>query len=99
MARPEKVDLEVRQESGAAGAPAQVFRLRNKWLQVAGVFDAELYLEGTLGDHDFAPLGPPLVGPGFVSVPETVEFVRVRTAAYHSGEPAVTLAGFDERAQ
>ena len=35
---------------------------------------------------------------GAVLVPETVEFLRVRTTAYTSGEPRAVLAGFDERA-
>lgn len=96
MARPEKVRLEVKQEAGI-GKAEHVFRLRDKYVQVHGTFVATLQLEATI-EGDYFPVGQPVSEPGVVPVPETVEFVRVRTTADTSGEPKAILSGFDERA-
>ena len=97
MARPEKVRLEV-PTSATAGSAANVFRFRDKYVQLHGTFVATLQVEGTIDGSDYFAVGGPVSGPAVVPVPETVEFVRVRTAAFTSGEPKAVLAGFDERA-
>jgi hypothetical protein len=96
MARPEKMRLEVKQEAGI-GKAEHVFRMRDKYVQVHGTFVATLQLEATI-EGDYFPVGQLVSAPGLISVPETVEFVRVRTVAYTSGEPKAVLSGFDERA-
>ena len=97
MARPEKIRLEVKSEIGV-GKAEQVFRFRDKFVQVHGTFVATLQVEATLDGSDYFPVGAAQSAPGVVPLPETVEFVRVRTAAYTSGEPKAVLGGFDERA-
>jgi hypothetical protein len=97
MARPEKVRLEVKQAVDA-GKAEHVFRFRDKYVQVHGTFVATVQVEATIDGSDYFPVGGALSAPGVVPVPETAEFVRVRTTAYVSGEPKAVLAGFDERA-
>jgi hypothetical protein len=97
MARPEKVRLEVKQ-TAAAGRAENVFRFSHKYVQVHGTFVATLQVEGSIDGSDYFAVGGPQSAPGVVPVPETMEFVRMRTAAYTSGEPKAVLAGFDERA-
>lgn len=97
MARPEKVRLEVKTAVGV-GKAEQVFRFRDKYIQVHGTFVAALQIEATIDGSDYFPVGPVQSAPGVVPLPETVEFVRVRTTAFTSGEPKAVLAGFDERA-
>lgn len=97
MARPEKIRLEVKSEVGA-GKAEQVFRFRDKFVQVHGTFVATLQIEATIDGSDYFPVGIVQSAPGVVPLPETVEFVRVRTTAFTSGEPKAVLAGFDERA-
>lgn len=97
MARPEKVRFEVKAEVGV-GKAEQVFRFRDKYIQIHGTFVASLQVEATIDGSDYFPVGAAQSAPGVVPLPETVEFVRVRTAAYTSGEPKAVLGGFDERA-
>jgi hypothetical protein len=97
MARPEKIRLEVKAEVGA-GKAEQVFRFRDKYVQLHGTFVATLQVEATIDGSDYFPVGAAQSAPGIVPLPETVEFVRVRTTAFTSGEPKAVLAGFDERA-
>ena len=97
MARPEKVRFEVKQVVGV-GRGENVFRFSGKFVQVHGTFVATLQVEATIDGSAYFPVGPAISTPGVVPVPETVEFVRVRTTAYSSGEPKAVLAGFDERA-
>lgn len=97
MARPEKIRLEVKAEV-AAGKAEQVFRFRNKFVQIHGTFVASLQVEATIDGSDYFPVGAAQSAPGVVPLPETVEFVRVRTAAFTSGVPKAVLGGFDERA-
>ena len=98
MARPERVPLAVPIEVGT-GQAVNVFRLRDKTVQVSGVFAGSLQLEGTIDGEDFESMGGALTAPGFVVVPLTVELVRVRLNELTSGAPRVTLAGFDVRAR
>ena len=97
MARPEKVRLEVKQAVDV-GKAEQVFRFRDKHVQVHGTFVATLQVEASIDGSDYFNVGAAVATPGVVPVPETVEFVRVRTTAYVSGEPKAVLGGFDERA-
>jgi hypothetical protein len=97
MARPEKVRLEVKQAVDV-GRAEQVFRFRDKYVQFHGTFVATLQVEATIDGSDYFPVGGPRSTPGMVPLSETVEFVRVRTTAYTSGEPKAVLGGFDERA-
>lgn len=97
MARPEKVRFEVKAGVGV-GRAEQVFRFRDKYVQVHGTFNARVQVEASIDGSDFFAVGSPLNSPGVVAVPETVEFVRIRTVNYTSGEPRAVLAGFDERA-
>ncbi len=97
MARPEKVRLEVKQTVGT-GQAENVFRFSGKFVQVHGTFVATLQLEASIDGSDYFPVGAPQSAPGVIAVPETLEFLRVRTTAYTSGEPRAVFAGFDERA-
>lgn len=97
MARPEKIELEVPVAAGV-GRAANVFRFRDKTVQVAGVFEGSLEFEGSIGGDDYAVIGAALTGPALVAVPLTVEFVRVRVMTLASGTPRAVLAGFDYRA-
>ncbi len=97
MARPEKIPLEVPAAAGA-GKAANVFRFRDKTVQFHGTFVATLQLEGTIDGSAFSPIGAPATAPGFVLVPETVEFLRVRVVDHTSGQPGAVAAGFDFRA-
>jgi len=97
MARPEKIRLEVPAAIGT-GRAEHVFRLIRKTVQVFGTFAATLQLEGSIDGGAFAPIGGPVTAPGFIEVPHTLEFLRVRTTAFTSGTPEAVVAGFDERA-
>lgn len=97
MARPEKVRLEVK-KAVDVGKAEQVFRFRDKSVQVHGTFVATVQIEATIDGSDYFAVGGALSAPGVVPIPETVEFVRVRTTAFTSGDPKAVLAGFDERA-
>ena len=97
MARPEKIQLEVKTAIDV-GRAENVFRFRNKYIQVHGAFAATLQVEGTIDGNNYFSIGTALSTPGVVPVPETLEFIRVRTTAFTSGEPKAVLAGFDERA-
>ena len=97
MARPEKVQLEVKQAVDV-GRAENVFRFRDKTVQVHGTFVATLQLEASIDGSEYFAVGTAKSAPGAVLVPETIEFLRVRTTAYTSGEPKAVLAGFDERA-
>lgn len=97
MARPEKVPLEVKQ-AVEVGRAENVFRFRDKYVQVHGTFVATLQVEATIDGSEYFSVGGPQAAPGVVPVPETVEFLRVRTTAFTSGDPKAVLGGFDERA-
>ena len=97
MARPEKVQLEVKQAVDV-GRAENVFRFRDKTVQIHGTFVATLQLEASIDGSEYFLAGASKTTPGVVLIPETVEFLRVRTTAYTSGEPKAVLAGFDERA-
>lgn len=97
MARPEKLRLEVKQAVDV-GRAENVFRFRDKTVQVHGTFVATLQLEGSIDGSEYFAVGAPVSAAGAVRVPETVEFLRIRTTAYTSGEPQAVFAGFDERA-
>ncbi len=97
MARPEKVPLEVKQ-AVEAGRAENVFRFRDKTVQIHGTFVSTLQVEASIDGSEYFPVGTPYSAPGALMVQETVEFLRVRTTAYTSGEPRAIFAGFDERA-
>lgn len=97
MARPERIRLAVPTSAGV-GAAANVFRFRDKYVQVHGTFAATLQLEGSIDGDEYFPVGTPQASAGVLAVPETLQFLRVRVTAFTSGEPKATLAGFDERA-
>ncbi len=97
MPRPEKLTLEVKQAVDA-GRAENVFRFRDKTVQFLGTFVATLQVEASIDGSEYFPVGAAASAPGVVRVPETVEFLRVRTTAYTSGEPKAAFAGFDERA-
>ena len=97
MARPERVQLAVPTAIGV-GAASNVFRLRDKYVQVHGTFAATLQLEGSIDGDEYFSVGTPQTSAGVLAVPETVQFLRVHVTAFTSGEPKATLAGFDERA-
>lgn len=97
MARPEKLSLEVK-PAVDVGRAENVFRFRDKFVQVHGTFVATLQLEGTLNGSDYFAVGSPVTAPAVIAVPQTVEFLRVRTTAFTSGAPHALFGGFDERA-
>ena len=98
MARPEKIPLEVPAAAGV-GQASNVFRFRDKTVQVSGTFVGSLQLEGSIDGNDYEPIGAPVTAPGFIAVPMTVEFLRVRVTALTSGTPKTVAAGFDFRAE
>ena len=97
MARPERIPLEVPTQVGA-GVAANVFRFRDKTVQLSGPFVGSLQLEGSIDGDTFDPIGAPLIAPGFVLVPQTVALLRVRVTELTSGAPTAVFAGFDFRA-
>lgn len=98
MARPERLRLEVPGSAGT-GKAENVFRLRDKTVQISGVFVGSLQLEGSIDGDNFDPIGAPLTGPGFVLVPMTIGFLRIHTLELTSGAPKASASGFDFRAQ
>lgn len=96
MARPERSELEV-PAAGETGAPVNVFRLRDKTVQISGAFDGSLQIEGSIDGEEFAPIGAPVTGPGLVPVPLTVDLLRIHTLALTAGKPTAAIAGFDYR--
>ncbi len=98
MARPEKIPLEVPSTVGV-GQASNVFRFRDKTVQVSGPFVGSLQLEGSINGNDYEPIGAPMTAPGLIPVPVTVEFLRVRVTALTSGTPKAVAAGFDFRAE
>ena len=97
MARPEKIRMEVLASVGV-GQTENVFRFRDKYVQVHGTFSATLQLEASIDGSTYFAVGPAVSAPGVVPFPETAECARIRTTAFTSGTPEATLAGFDERA-
>jgi hypothetical protein len=97
MARPEKLVLEVPAQVGV-GQAVNVFRFRDKTVQVTGPFVGSLQLEGSIDGDDFEAIGVPVTAPGFVLVPMTIELLRVRVTELTSGVPKAAIAGFDFRA-
>jgi len=97
MARPEKLTMEVPVAVGV-GRVENVFRFRDKYLQVHGTFVATVQLEASIDGSTYFAVSTGLSAPGVVPFPETAEFARIRTTAFTSGTPEATLAGFDERA-
>jgi len=97
MARPEKFPLEVPTSVGV-GRAENLFRFRDKTVQFVGTFAATLQLEASIDGNEYAAVGAPVTAPGFVTVPLTVEFLRVRVVALTSGAPQAIAAGFDFRA-
>ena len=98
MARPERMTLEVPGSVGT-GKAENVFRMRDKTVQISGAFVGSLQLEGSIDGDDFEPIGAPLTGPGLVLVPMAVGFLRIRTLELTSGAPKAIASGFDYRAQ
>jgi len=97
MARPERLALEVPGSAGT-GKAENVFRLRDKTVQISGAFAGSLQLEGSIDGEDFAPIGARVTEPGFVLVPMAVTFLRIHTLELTSGAPKATASGFDYRA-
>ena len=60
--------------------------------------NADDQIEASIDGGAYFAVGDALTAPGVVAVPQTVEFLRIRTTAYASGEPGAVFAGFDERA-
>lgn len=98
MARPERMTLDV-PGAGGTGKPENVFRLRDKTVQVSGAFLGSLQLEGSVDGEDFEPIGAPVTGPGFVLVPMAVAYLRIHTLELTSGAPRAIASGFDARAR
>lgn len=97
MARPERLILEVPSAPGT-GKAENVFRLRDKTVQISGAFAGSLQLEGSIDGEDFEVIGAPLTGPGFVLLPMAIAFLRVHTLELTSGVPRAVASGFDFRA-
>jgi hypothetical protein len=97
MARPEINTLNVPTAVGV-GQASNVFRFRDKTVQVNGPFVATLQIEGSVDGSNFVAIGTPLTAPGLLSVPFAVQFVRVRVTAFTSGTPTAVASGFDYRA-
>ena len=97
MARPERMELPIPVAVGT-GEAVNIFQLRDKTVQVSGVFVGSLQLEGSIDGDDFAPIGAPLTAPGFVLVPMAIGFLRMRVNELTSGAPKASASGFDFRA-
>jgi hypothetical protein len=98
MARPETIPLDVPAAVGV-GKSSNVFRFRDKTVQISGPFTGSLQLEVSLDGNDYEPVGPVVTAPGLFTIPFTVEFLRVRVAVLTSGTPKAVAAGFDFRAE
>lgn len=98
MARPEQIPLVVPAAVGT-GDPIQVFRFRDKTVQISGPFVGSLQIEGRIDGDDFLPIGAPVTAPGFFLIPVTVVSLRVSVVQLTSGTPRAVFAGFDYRAQ
>jgi hypothetical protein len=96
MARPERIVLEVPIKVGV-GAPVNVFRLRDKTVQISGAFTGAVQIEGSIDGDDFEPIAT-RPAPGFVQVPLAVAFLRIRVTELTAGVPKALVAGFDFRA-
>jgi hypothetical protein len=97
MARPERIVLDVPTAVGV-GQASNVFRFRDKTVQVTGPFAGSLELEGSIAGDEYASIAA-MTAPGLVVVPFTIEHLRVRVLALTSGTPKVVAAGFDVRAE
>ena len=92
MARPERMELPIPVAVGT-GEAVNIFQLRDKTVQVSGVFVGSLQLEGSIDGDDFAPIGAPLTAPGFVLVPMAIGFLRMRVNELTSGTPKAVFGG------
>jgi hypothetical protein len=97
MARPEIMTLSIPTAVGV-GAAANVFRFRDKTVQISGTFSATLQLEGSIDGNAFQAIGSSTSTTALISVPFAVQFLRVRVTAFTSGTPTAVVAGFDYRA-
>jgi len=93
----EIVDLPVHTGGTGAGAARDVYKLREKYVQIQGTFSATLQLQGSVDGANWVNLELAQTQPGLVSVPETVALMRVNTTGYVSGTPVCTLCGHRER--
>lgn len=82
--------------SQAIGAAFRCAPMRDKTVQVAGVFTATLQLEGSLDGTTWTALGTAFTAPGIRHIPESVHWIRVNTTLYTDGTPSVKLAGFPD---
>ena len=75
-----------------------MFRLRDKTVQVSGVFTGAVQLEGSIDGFAFAPVSSPITAPGFTTIRLAIAYLRVHTLELTAGTPAAVIAGFDFRA-
>lgn len=79
------------------GAAILVDRFTEKTVLVGGTFTATISVQGSLDGSTYADLTGNITAPGAHAIPETVRYLRIRTAAWTSS-PAVSFGGFDARA-
>jgi hypothetical protein len=97
MARFEKYSLHVPQ-SATTGDPSMVQNLNPLTVQVEGTFVATLDIEGMVGGA-WSKLTTGISAAALNTYQHVIEKLRVNVTAYTSGQPVVTVAGFDQRAQ
>lgn len=97
MARFEKYSLHVPQ-TATPGDPSVVQNLNPLTVQVEGTFVATLDLEGMVGGAWYK-IATGINAAALNTYQHVIEKLRVNVTAYTSGQPIVTVAGFEQRAQ
>jgi hypothetical protein len=82
------------------GVAQSVRDLREKYVQVDGVFAGSLDIEVSLnGGNTFAKSAVALTAPGIRSIPEPATHVRVVMTALTSGAATAVITGFNARTE
>lgn len=100
MARQERIILKV--PNGAGAETAQVVDRHNGitiLFTTAAIGGGTLQIEGSIDGSAFAQVGSDVSAAGFVSVSETLQWIRLRRTAGSSTDETVELLAFDQRAQ
>ncbi len=98
-------DLDVKLASGGTagdGIARKVDGLINQTLVVGGTFGATVQIQGKLG-NTWVDVGTPFTTSGFMAIadagglPLQFAWIRVKTTAFSTGTPEVTLSALDSR--
>jgi hypothetical protein len=90
--RPDVYDLDVPAALGA-GLPLPVIEYRDKTIQVTGTFVGSLQIEGTIDGTNYDAVTPSISSDDLLTIPHTLQAIRVRLTELTSGTPVVKFAG------